>query len=104
MEPEQSMMITSAASVRLCSAGGPDSGDVTDTIASTCWPPAGRYSFWYTATVNPWSLIITPCLGSLGRPVVRRERRDRHSHVVLTAGLEREVHEQAGGPERVVWS
>src|SRR5262249_14758074 len=57
IDPEQSMMMTSAPSVLAVAAGGV-SGEVTVTIALTSLPPTDRYSFWKTWTVKPASLIV----------------------------------------------
>src|SRR5262249_14007167 len=63
MDPEQSMMMISAA---LTGDGGPSGTEPTDetvTMALTTRALPGRYSFWKTSTVNPGALIAACSYG-----------------------------------------
>ena len=65
IEPEQSIMMTSAAVGAAVDRAGPAPVAVTVTTASTTVPPAGRYWFWKTSAWN--SVMDSPRAGTAGR-------------------------------------
>src|ERR1700676_4023915 len=57
IDPEQSSMMTSAASVVLGPVP-PPSDDTTVTIALTSDAPSARYSFWYVSAAKVVTLLL----------------------------------------------